>query len=126
MLYEKTLIRRGATVGANATIVCGVTIGRYAFIAAGSVVTRDIPDYGFVMGNPARMKGWISRHGHPLLNPDDDGVYCCPESGLHYQGNASGQMRCLDLDENEPLPEAMRCGLGTYREYRNAKGGHPS
>ena len=56
-LYERTLIRRGATIGANATIVCGVTIGRYAFVAAGAVVTKDVPDYALVLGNPARQKG---------------------------------------------------------------------
>jgi UDP-2-acetamido-3-amino-2,3-dideoxy-glucuronate N-acetyltransferase len=67
-LYEKTLIRRGATLGANCTIVCGVTLGRYCFIAAGSVVTRDVPDYALMMGNPARQKGWMSRHGH-ILRP---------------------------------------------------------
>ena len=65
-LYEKTLIRRGATIGANATIVCGVTLGRYCFIAAGSVVTKDVPDYALMVGNPARQKGWMSRHGHVL------------------------------------------------------------
>ena len=65
-LYEPTLIKKGASVGANATIVCGVTIGRYAFIAAGAVVTRSIPDYAFVQGVPGRVKGWMSRHGHRL------------------------------------------------------------
>jgi UDP-2-acetamido-3-amino-2,3-dideoxy-glucuronate N-acetyltransferase len=68
-LYEKTLIQRGATIGANATIVCGVTLGRYCFIAAGSVVTKDVPDYALMVGNPARQKGWMSRHGH-LLRPE--------------------------------------------------------
>jgi UDP-2-acetamido-3-amino-2,3-dideoxy-glucuronate N-acetyltransferase len=66
-LYERTLLRRGATIGANATIVCGITIGQYAFVAAGSVVTADVPDYALVMGNPARQKGWMSRHGHRLV-----------------------------------------------------------
>ena len=65
-LYEKTTLRRGCTIGANATIVCGTTIGRYAFVAAGSVVTKDVPDYALVMGNPARQVGWMSRHGHRL------------------------------------------------------------
>ena len=83
-LYEKTLIRRGATIGANATIVCGVTIGRYAFVAAGAVVTKDVPDYALVLGNPARQKGWMSRHGH-ILKRTKHGVLICPEAGFHYQ-----------------------------------------
>jgi UDP-2-acetamido-3-amino-2,3-dideoxy-glucuronate N-acetyltransferase len=82
-LYEKTLIRRGATIGANATILCGVTVGRYAFIAAGAVVTQDVPDYALVIGNPARQKGWMSRHGH-RLKPAGDGVLACPETGFRY------------------------------------------
>src|SRR6185436_5239141 len=80
-LYEKTVLKRGATVGANATIVCGTSIGRYAFVAAGSVVTKDVPDYALVMGNPARRAGWMSRHGHRLEPPDADGISRCPESG---------------------------------------------
>src|SRR5438045_9459936 len=83
-LYARTLVRRGATIGANATIVCGVTIGRYAFIGAGAVVTKDVPDYGLVVGNPARRTGWMSRHGH-VLKPGTDGVLTCPESGFRYQ-----------------------------------------
>lgn len=119
-LYEKTLIRRGATVGANATIVCGVTLGRYCFIAAGSVVTRDVPDYALLMGNPARQKGWMSRHGH-LLKAGPDGILVCPESGLRYQDvvHSSGStLRCLDLDEEAPLPESMRMGTKTYDEMK--------
>ena len=108
-LYERTLIRRGATVGANATIVCGVEIGRYAFIAAGAVVSRDIPDYGFVMGVPGRLNGWMSRHGHRLDNPDADGIMTCPESGYRYQVR-DGRLCCLDLDEEAPLCDAVdRC-----------------
>ena len=117
-LYETTLIRRGATVGANATIVCGVTLGRYCFVAAGSVVTKDVPDYGLVMGNPARQKGWMSRHGHALKNPDADEAMRCPESGYRYRLEA-GALRCLDLDEEAPLPEALRTGAKTYDEFKN-------
>src|SRR5215207_887661 len=78
-VYETTLIRRGASVGANATIVCGVTLGRYCLIAAGAVVTRDVADYTLIVGVPGRSRGWVSRHGHPLRNARD-GVYTCPES----------------------------------------------
>ena len=116
-LYEKTLIRRGATIGANATIVCGTTLGRYCFIAAGSVVTKDVPDYALMMGNPARQKGWMSRHGHILKNPDRDGVMVCPESGYRYRLDGAA-LRCLDLDEDAPLPAALAAGEKTYDEFK--------
>jgi len=104
-LYERTLVRRGATIGANATIVCGVTIGRYAFIGAGTVVVNDVPDYALMLGVPARQKGWMSRHGHRLQNPGEDGVMVCPESGWRYKEVEPGVLRCLDWPEDEPLPE---------------------
>ena len=63
---RKTLVKKGATIGANATIVCGITIGRYAFIGAGAVVTRDVPDYALVLGNPAKQSGWMCRCGEKL------------------------------------------------------------
>lgn len=83
--FATTLIRRGATVGANATVVCGVTLGRYCFVAAGAVVTKDVPDFALVVGTPARQRGWMSRHGHRLGPPDADGVRTCPGSGLRYR-----------------------------------------
>jgi UDP-2-acetamido-3-amino-2,3-dideoxy-glucuronate N-acetyltransferase len=116
-LYEKTLIRRGATVGANATIICGCTLGRYAFAAAGAVVTKSVPDYGFVVGVPARRKGWISRHGHLLRNPNSDGILICPESGYRYQEVRPGLLRCLDLDEDAPLPPELSVGRKHYRDF---------
>jgi len=116
-LYEKTLIRRGATIGANATIVCGVTIGRYAFIGAGSVVTRDVPDYALVVGNPARQKGWMSRHGHRLSQPDVAGIMTCPESGFHYRVD-QGTLHCLDLGEDQPLPQEQRTGKNPYPMFK--------
>jgi UDP-2-acetamido-3-amino-2,3-dideoxy-glucuronate N-acetyltransferase len=116
-LYEKTVIKRGATIGANSTIVCGVTIGRYAFVAAGAVVTKDVPDYALVVGNPARPKGWVSRHGH-MLRGEDGRIMTCPETGLRYQVNAAGQLRCLDLDEDQPLPLKWSCGTATYRQFK--------
>ena len=100
--YQRTLIRRGATIGANATIVCGGTIGSYAFIGAGAVVRGDVPDYALMLGVPAKRKGWMSRHGHCLPAPDADGVMRCPESGWRYHEEA-GILRCLDWAEDKPL-----------------------
>jgi UDP-2-acetamido-3-amino-2,3-dideoxy-glucuronate N-acetyltransferase len=108
-LYEKTIIRRGATIGANATIVCGVTIGRYAFVAAGAVVTADVPEYALMTGVPARQSGWMSRHGHRLTAPDEQGVYTCPESKLRYK-LTDGRMHCIDLGEDEQLPAELKAG----------------
>jgi UDP-2-acetamido-3-amino-2,3-dideoxy-glucuronate N-acetyltransferase len=116
-LYEKTVIKRGATIGANATIVCGVTVGRYAFVAAGAVVTRDVPDYALVMGNPARQKGWMSRHGHPLER-DAQGVMLCPESGLRYEEIDGKLLRCIDLSEDEPLRPELSKGVKGYAEFK--------
>jgi UDP-2-acetamido-3-amino-2,3-dideoxy-glucuronate N-acetyltransferase len=73
-LYERTLVRRGASIGANATIVCGATIGRYAFIGAGAVVRGDVPDYALMLGVPAARRAWMSRHGHRLIERDDKGL----------------------------------------------------
>lgn len=116
-LYEKTWIRRGATIGANATVVCGVTIGRYAFVGAGAVVTRDVPDYALIIGHPAKRVGWMSRHGHRLVKADGSGALTCPESGFRYQEDG-GALRCLDLDEDAPLPEGMRKGTKGYKEWK--------
>lgn len=116
-LYERTLIRRGASIGANATVVCGITIGRYAFVAAGAVVTRDVPDYALIVGVPGRQRGWISRHGIPLPDPDGAGRTTCPESGLTYELR-DGVMRCVDVGEDETLAEDQREGNVAYREVR--------
>ncbi|MBN2537000.1 Gfo/Idh/MocA family oxidoreductase [candidate division WOR-3 bacterium] len=116
-LYEKTLLRRGCTVGANATVVCGTTVGRHAFVAAGAVVTRDVPDYALVMGNPARRRGWVSRHGLRLGPPGADGLMVCPESGLRYREEPPGVVRCLDLDEDAPLPPELARGTRPYRDF---------
>lgn len=116
-LYERTLLRRGSSVGANATLVSGITLGRYAFVAAGAVVVKDAPDYALVMGNPARQRGWISRHGH-RLRPDAAGLMVCPESGLRYREVAPGVVRCLDLDEDAPLPPALCTGERSYDELK--------
>ncbi|MBT3294001.1 MAG: N-acetyltransferase [Verrucomicrobia bacterium] len=117
-LYEKTVLKRGATIGANATIVCGVTIGRYAFIGAGAVVSKDVPDYALMTGVPARRRDWMSRHGIPLPEPDSEGIMNCPESGLRYREDESRQLRCIDLDEDEALPVELSKGETSYREVR--------
>ena len=117
-LYETTRLKRGCTVGANATIVCGVTIGRYAFIGAGSVVTKSVPDFALVVGNPGRQIGWMSRHGHRLNSPDSRGVMRCPESGYRYEKTDSGILRCLDLDEEAPLPTELTSGTKSYRQLK--------
>ncbi len=147
-LYERTLIRRGATLGANCTIVCGVTLGRYCFIAAGSVVTKDVPDYALMVGNPARQKGWMSRHGH-ILRPEGDRrssslvvdgllseqpptidhppstILVCPESGYRYElstinhrPSTINHLHCLDLDEEAPLPPELTKGVKAYDAFK--------
>ena len=82
--YHKTLVMRGATIGANSTIVCGVTIGTFAFIGAGAVVTKTVPAYALVVGNPAKQIGWISEFGH-RLNFDENNKAICPESKDIYE-----------------------------------------
>lgn len=83
--YRSTLVRQGASLGANCTIVCGVTIGRYAFVGAGSVVTRDVPDFALVVGNPARQIGWVSAHGVRLDLPlEGEGGATCEATGARY------------------------------------------
>ena len=111
-LYEKTLIRRGATIGANATIVCGVTLGRYCFIGAGAVVTKDVCDYGLILGTPGKLIGHMSRHGH-RLNFDENNQATCPESNYNYE-RTGDSVRCLDLDEESALPPELSTGTLTY------------
>lgn len=81
--YDRTLVKKGASVGANATVVCGNDIGRFAFVAAGAVVTKDVPDYALMIGAPARQSGWMSEYGH-RLEFDGSGKATCPESGEKY------------------------------------------
>lgn len=82
--YAKTTVKKGASIGANATIVCGHDIGEYAFIGAGAVVTKNVPNFALVVGNPARQIGWMSEYGH-RLEFNTDGVATCPESGDKYE-----------------------------------------
>jgi len=82
--YARTIVRNGASIGANATIVCGNDIGKYAFIGAGAVVTKSVPDYALLVGNPAKQIGWVGEYGH-RLKFDNNGKAICPESGQEYQ-----------------------------------------
>jgi UDP-2-acetamido-3-amino-2,3-dideoxy-glucuronate N-acetyltransferase len=82
--YKRTLVKKGASIGANATIMCGVTLGEYCFIGAGAVVTKDVKPFALVVGNPARQSGWMSEFGY-RLNFNDDGVAVCPESKEKYR-----------------------------------------
>jgi UDP-2-acetamido-3-amino-2,3-dideoxy-glucuronate N-acetyltransferase len=81
--YEKTVVRKGASIGANSTIVCGNDIGEYSFIGAGAVITKEVLPYALVVGNPAKQIGWMSEYGH-RLNFDDSNTAVCPESKEKY------------------------------------------
>ena len=82
--YRRTLVKTGATIGANATIVCGIEIGRFAFIGAGAVINRNVPDFALMVGNPGRQIGWMSKHGH-RLHFDESFRAQCPETGQWYE-----------------------------------------
>jgi UDP-2-acetamido-3-amino-2,3-dideoxy-glucuronate N-acetyltransferase len=89
--YITTFVEKGATLGANSTIICGNKIGRYSFIGAGAVITKDVKPYALVVGNPAKQTGWMSEFGHKLVF-DDNGIAICPENGERYRldnGNVS-------------------------------------
>ena len=94
--FKKTLIRKGASLGANCTIVCGNTVGRHAFVAAGAVVTKDVPDFGLVVGVPAKRVGWIGEYGERLEQTDEAGQYRCPESGKLYREIDSEHLQPID------------------------------
>jgi UDP-2-acetamido-3-amino-2,3-dideoxy-glucuronate N-acetyltransferase len=92
--YKKTFVQKGATIGANATIVCGHTIGKFAFIGAGTVVTKDVKDYSLVIGNPGRHTGWMSEFGH-RLHFNAEGIAICPESGEKYIFNENNVTKLI-------------------------------
>ncbi len=103
--YARTVVKYGASIGANATIVCGHDIGRFAFIAAGAVVTKNVPDYALMAGVPAKRIGWMSRHGAKLPKPDADGIMICPKSGWRYREESNGVVKCLDWKEEDRISE---------------------
>lgn len=92
--YSKTVVKKGASIGANATIVCGNDIGEFAFIGAGSVVTKEVPAYALVVGNPARQIGWMSAYGHRLTF-NEQGYAVCPESNENYH-LSDGKVQKID------------------------------
>lgn len=98
--YMPTLIRKGASIGANATIICGCTIGQYAFVAAGAVITKDVPDYALMAGVPAKRMGWMSAFGE-RLNFDERGKATCKSSGIQYQLE-NGSVSAYEQDEPKP------------------------
>jgi UDP-2-acetamido-3-amino-2,3-dideoxy-glucuronate N-acetyltransferase len=95
--YTPTYVRRGATIGANATIICGVELGAWCFIGAGAVINRDVPPYALMVGVPARQLGWMSRYGHQLQF-DGEGYATCPESGERYRRRPSGGIEWLEAE----------------------------
>ncbi|MCK4913360.1 MAG: N-acetyltransferase [Planctomycetes bacterium] len=119
-LYEKTIFHRGVTVGANATIVCGIELGCYCFIAAGAVVVRNVPDYALMAGVAAKQIGWMSRHGIRLAKPDKDGIMVCAESGYRYKEIQPGALKCLDIDEEESLPAEKAIGKIPYDNFKQS------
>ncbi len=106
--YIKTLVKEGASLGANSTIVCGITIGRFAFIGAGAVVTKDVPDFALVVGNPARIKGWFSEAGKKLEFDKNSFAYC-EKSNKKYKlenGIVREMYRFLSPDEGFETTES--------------------
>ena len=92
--YRDTTVKRGATLGANCTVVCGVTIGEFAFVGAGAVINRNVPPYALMLGVPARQVGWMSEHGERIPLPiDGSGSYVCPHTGSHYELHGKNLVR---------------------------------
>jgi UDP-2-acetamido-3-amino-2,3-dideoxy-glucuronate N-acetyltransferase len=96
--FLQTRVRRGATIGANATIMCGTTIGRFAMVAAGAVVTQDVPDHALVVGNPARQVGWVCECGETLEEKQPDSLYYCERCDLYYQRTLKGLEKILQAN----------------------------
>ncbi len=90
--FRETTVKRGATLGANCTIVCGVTIGEYAFVGAGAVVTKDVPAYAMVIGVPAHQSGWVSEEGYALKSGEGRGEFFCPETSKRYKLSEDGNL----------------------------------
>jgi UDP-2-acetamido-3-amino-2,3-dideoxy-glucuronate N-acetyltransferase len=113
--YRQTLVRRGASIGANCTVVCGTTIGRYAFIGAGAVVTRDVPDYALVYGNPARIHGWMCACGIALLFGQSDRMTSCAACNAPYEKSGNS---VRPLAEATASPAGPGAHVATTKEKR--------
>ena len=101
--YQKTIVKKGATIGANATIICPAEIGQYAFIGAGAVVKGIVPPYALMVGIPAVQKGWIGRHGYLLQPTKNKNIFKCDYSNWDYEISKSGILKCLNWPEEKPL-----------------------
>lgn len=101
--YARTLVRKGASMGANCTIVCGARVGEFAFVAAGAVVTKDVPPYALMVGVPARKKGWVCRCGIPLPASENEGMISCSSCGNQYQEEAGALEPIKELQAQEVL-----------------------
>ena len=101
--YQKTVVRKGATIGANATIICPSEIGQHAFIGAGAVVKGIVPQYALMTGIPAVQKGWIGRHGYLLQPTKNKNIFKCDYSNWDYEISKSGILKCLNWPEEKPL-----------------------
>tara|TARA_Y100001960_G_C14764681_1_gene876205 strand:- start:449 stop:1072 length:624 start_codon:yes stop_codon:yes gene_type:complete len=101
--YQKTIVKKGATIGANATIICPAEIGQYAFIGAGAVVKGIVPPYALMVGIPAVQKGWIGRHGYLLQSTKNKNIFKCDYSNWDYELSKSGILKCLNWPEEKPL-----------------------
>ena len=99
------------------TIVCGIEVGRYAFIAAGAIAVKDVPEYALITGVPGRQSGWMSRHGH-ILHPSTGGHAVCPESKFEYKLE-DGKLRCLSFDDDTALPDDLAVGLRDYQSFKD-------
>lgn len=117
-LYETTIVKRGASIGANSTIICGIELGCYSFVAAGSVVKHNVGDFVLVKGVPAKFYGYMTRHGHKFF-PRDEEIFTCPESGLRYKVCNDYQYAvCLDYDNYAELTEELRLGTKPYSSFK--------
>jgi UDP-2-acetamido-3-amino-2,3-dideoxy-glucuronate N-acetyltransferase len=113
------LLKREAGIGANSTIVCAEPPSApYSFVCERAALTKDLADYALMVGNPARLVGWMSRHGDRLGDPDAEGVLRCPESWYRYKVRQDGSLGCLELPQEESLPASLSRSTRSYRMFK--------